>query len=69
MTPTRNLQSRIQAARERDEAQRRERVAVVRAERAEQSERNLTRELDRAHREIEHLKAQMASMGVVPCRA
>jgi hypothetical protein len=68
MTPTRNLQSRIQAARERDEAQRRERVAIVRAERAEQSERNLTRELDRAHREIDRLRAQLASEGV-PCRA
>lgn len=64
MTPTRNLQSRVQAARERDEAQRREREAIVRAERAEQAERNLTRELDRAHREIDRLRAQMHSLGV-----
>ena len=37
-------------------AEQRERETLVRAERAEHAERNLTRELDRAHREIEQLK-------------
>ncbi|GEC15253.1 hypothetical protein [Nitrobacter winogradskyi] len=44
-------------------AEERERLAIVRAERAEQSERNLTAELDRAHRLIDRLRAQIASMG------
>ncbi len=41
----------------------RERAAIVRAERAEHSERNLTRALDRAHREVDRLRAQVASSG------
>lgn len=44
-------------------AEQRERAAVVRAERAEHSERNLTRALDRAHREIDRLLAQVSSSG------
>jgi hypothetical protein len=49
--------------RARQAAEQRERAAVVRAERAEQSERNLTRALDRAHREFDRLRAQVASSG------
>ncbi len=49
--------------RARQAAEQRERDAIVRAERAEQSERNLTRALDRAHRELDHLRAQAASSG------
>lgn len=63
MTPTRNLQSRAQAARERDEALRREHEAIVRAERAEHAERNLTRELDKAHRLIDLIRAELCSSG------
>lgn len=44
-------------------AEQRERIAVVRAARAEHSERNLTRALDRAHRELDRLRTQVASSG------
>ena len=50
-------------ARARMAAEDRARLATVRAERAEQSERNLTVELDRAHRLIDRLQAQLTSMG------
>ncbi|MGB3445193.1 MAG: hypothetical protein WBA48_00665 [Xanthobacteraceae bacterium] len=57
MTQTRNLQSRVQAARERDEAQRREREAIVRAETAEQQLRAATQRLDVADRELAFLRS------------
>lgn len=44
-------------------AEQRERLAIIRAERAEYSERNLTAEVDRAHRLIDRLRAQLASLG------
>ena len=63
--PNREWKARIAgAARAREVAEKQAREAIVRAERAEQSERNLTRALDRAHREVDRLKAQIASMGL-----
>jgi len=44
-------------------AEERERAALIRAERAEQAERSLTAALDRAHRELDRLKAELASRG------
>jgi hypothetical protein len=48
-------------ARARLAAEQRERATIVRAERAENAERLLTRDLDRAHRLIERLRAQAHS--------
>ena len=63
--PNREWKARIAGeARAREVAEKQAREAIVRAERAEQSERNLTRALDRAHREVDRLKAQIASMGL-----
>lgn len=45
-------------------AEQRERAAIVRAERAENAERLLTRDLDRAHRLIERLRALAHSIEV-----
>jgi hypothetical protein len=50
-------------SRAREAAQLREKQAIVRAERAEQAERNLTAALDRAHRELDRLRAETASLG------
>lgn len=63
MTPNRDIKSMRQAVKERNAAMRRETEATAGAERAEMAERNLTRELDRAHREIDLLRAQVASSG------
>ena len=45
----------------RTAAERRERDALIRAQWAEYSERYLTCQLDRAHREIDHLKFVLSS--------
>jgi hypothetical protein len=50
--------------RAREAAEQRERAAIVRAERAENAERLLTRDLDRAHRLIERLRTQTHSIEV-----
>jgi hypothetical protein len=63
MTPNRDIKSLHQAVKERNDAMRRETEATARAERAEMAERNLTRELDRAHREVDRLRALVASSG------
>ena len=49
--------------RAREAAERRERDAIVRAERAEMAERNLTRQLDAAHRELDLTRAILQSAG------
>lgn len=64
MNSMRSLKSQVAGeTRAREAAEQRERAAIVRAERAEHSERNLTRALDRVHREIDRLRAQSASSG------
>lgn len=67
MISTKELKSILAGeTRARQAAQQREREAIVRAERAEQSERNMAMELDRAHRLIDHLQAQTRSIGADP---
>lgn len=62
--PNREWKTRIAGeTRAREVAERQAREAIVRAERAEQSERNLTRQLDIAHRELDLLRALVASNG------
>lgn len=64
MNSMQSLKSQLaDETRARQAAEQRERDAIVRAERAEHSERNLTRALDRAHRELDRLRAQGASSG------
>jgi hypothetical protein len=62
--PNREWKTRIAGeTRAREVAEKQAREAIVRAERAEQSERNLTRQLDIAHRELDLLRALVASNG------
>lgn len=53
---TEHAREAVELSRTIDEVEERAELATIRAERAEQSLRNITQELDRAHREIDQIK-------------